>query len=93
MESIYRDLEYARSLVKRRHEEEENATVRDKHYSITSADLSPTFEPYTDSSHEGSNGSSAAGGAPSDDWSVISGALDDERPEIHRTTASTTPSG
>lgn len=83
IEAIYRDLEYARTLVKHRHREdieEDNATVLERHYSMTASERSPHLEPYTDSSHESSNGSAAGGGAPSEDWSVISSSgADDER--------------
>lgn len=80
IECIYRDLEYARTLVHRRHSDhsEENATIRENHYSLTSSsDHSPHLDPYTDSSNESHNGSSAAG-APSEDWSVISSGGPDE---------------
>ncbi|KZV92112.1 UDP-Glycosyltransferase/glycogen phosphorylase [Exidia glandulosa HHB12029] len=86
IEAIYRDLEYARTLVKHRHKDdtdEDNATVQERRYSMP-AERSPHLEPYTDSSHESSNGSAAGGGAPSEDWSVISssGADDDRRNAI-----------
>ncbi|KAH7104729.1 UDP-Glycosyltransferase/glycogen phosphorylase [Auriculariales sp. MPI-PUGE-AT-0066] len=92
IESIYRDLEYARTLVKRQHEDDEIATIRDKHYhSAPSGEGSPHFEPYTDSSHESSNGSSAADGTLSEDWSVISSNApdDDERSPTVSTPAAT----
>ena len=81
IESIYRDLEYARSLVKRRHDDEqERATIRDKHHRSASAsaslDHSAHSDLYTD---ESSNGSSVAG-APSEDWSVISATEDTHSP-------------
>ncbi|KAI0067772.1 glycosyltransferase family 1 protein [Artomyces pyxidatus] len=69
MEAIYRDLEYARSLIKRSGVEDhvdevdgaEDATIRDR---IPS---SPPSRPETRSGD-----SSGGGGAPSEDWSVIS---------------------
>jgi sterol 3beta-glucosyltransferase len=69
IESIYRDMDYARSLIKRNipdsdddleDEMEEHSTIRDHSGSAT--------EPQSGYSSSGS----APGGAPSEDWSVIS---------------------
>lgn len=74
IEAIYRDLDYARSLVKRRQtgltneDETEQETIRDHRRQPSG---SPTG---LDSS-----GYSSAGGAASEDWSVISDAEGDTR--------------
>ena len=66
-EAIYRDLEYARSLIKRTvHDDlledvivDEDATIRD-------------YERRPSSSHSGYSSSGSGPGASSEDWSVIS---------------------
>lgn len=70
IEAIYRDLEYSRTLIKRpsAHDERagdandaEDATIRER-----GASSSPP------SRSETRSGGSSAGGAPSEDWSVVS---------------------
>lgn len=67
IEAIYRDLEYARTLLKRSgaHEDvsdAEHATIREKGTSSSPPSRSETR----------SGGSSTGGGPPSEDWSVVS---------------------
>jgi len=75
IESIYRDLEYARSLIKRTHHDDEES------------DSSPPTNKDADSppsgSHSGSGYSSSGSAqrAPSEDWSLISDQ-DDRRSSI-----------
>ena len=87
IESIYRDLEYARSLIKHTNvdsdrEEEadtEHSTIRNYDQSLTN-----NFSP----SSYSSNGS--VRGAPSEDWSVISDS--DDRRSSHLGESHSTPS-
>jgi sterol 3beta-glucosyltransferase len=67
IEAIYRDLEYARTLLKRPsvHDDvndAEHATIREKGTSSSPPSRSETR----------SGGSSTGGGPPSEDWSVVS---------------------
>jgi sterol 3beta-glucosyltransferase len=67
IEAIYRDLEYARTLLKRSgaHDDvndAEHATIREKGTSSSPPSRSETR----------SGGSSTGGGPPSEDWSVVS---------------------
>ncbi|KAL1740244.1 hypothetical protein HDZ31DRAFT_21224, partial [Schizophyllum fasciatum] len=80
IESIYRDLEYARSLIKAppsqrplsQHEDSdeellpEDSTIRDSSANI--------------SEHNSGYNSSSGGGAPSEDWSMISADGEERRP-------------
>ncbi|KAH9044774.1 hypothetical protein EDB85DRAFT_2070865 [Lactarius pseudohatsudake] len=62
IEAIYRDLEYSRTLIKRPSApDEQDATIRER-----GASSSPP------SRSETRSGGSSAGGAPSEDWSVVS---------------------
>ena len=82
IESIYRDLEYARSLIKAPptqprplppHDDSdqelvlENSTIRD---SVTT----------NNSEHNSGYNSSSGGGAPSEDWSMVSADGEERRP-------------
>lgn len=80
MESIYRDLEYARSLIKRTSSDEdgdemdtEDATIKDDDHAYPSNPSS--------GSHSGYSSGGSARGAPSEDWSVISDQ-DDRRSSL-----------
>lgn len=74
IEAIYRDLEYARSLIKRTHHDEaiqeamDAAATRDQSSSSSSTPNRPL------------SGCSSSGRAPSEEWSVISDQ-DDSRDE------------
>jgi sterol 3beta-glucosyltransferase len=78
IESIYRDLEYSRSLIKRAVTDDmiddevgtEHSTIREYHHDLPS---NMSLEPRSGYSSNGS-----ARGAPSEDWSVIS-EQDDRR--------------
>ena len=70
IEAIYRDLDYARSLIKGTPaaadgQDDELATIRERYSS------SPAASPGRRSGHS-SRSSAQGGGAPSSDWSVIS---------------------
>lgn len=79
IESIYRDLEYARSLIKRgavedismSDEDEEGATIRHRNSKRNSRDAA----------HSGYSSSGSTPGALSEDWSVISDQ-DDRRSSL-----------
>lgn len=78
IESIYRDLEYARSLIKRQRNEESDgeaetdlSTIRDHDHRVS----------YSPESYSGYNSSGSVRGAPSEEWSVISDQ-DDRRSSI-----------
>jgi len=75
IESIYRDLEYARSLIKRSNGNDEES---DPSPPNSKDDDSP---PYASQSGSGYSSSGSAQRAPSDDWSVIS-EQDDRRSSI-----------
>lgn len=74
IEAIYRDLEYARSLIRRTVHEDavdaEDSTIREHDQSLSSL----SSRPETRSEESSGNGapSESGGGAPSEDWSVIS---------------------
>lgn len=71
VESIYRDLEYARSLIKRSPPDidEDDVEIDPEHATIRRCQRnSPPIDPSSGYSSSGS----ARGGAPSEDWSVIS---------------------
>lgn len=75
IESIYRDLEYARSLIKRQRNEESDGEAE--------TDLSTIRNrvSYSSESYSGDNSSGSVRGAPSEEWSVISDQ-DDRRSSI-----------
>ncbi|KAF9015467.1 hypothetical protein BDQ17DRAFT_1386196 [Cyathus striatus] len=72
IESIYRDLEYARSLIKRNKTEDVGSSTDDEAYT-EHATIRNSNQPLQASSPVGSYSSAGSGrGAPSEDWSVIS---------------------
>ncbi|RDB29507.1 Sterol 3-beta-glucosyltransferase [Hypsizygus marmoreus] len=70
IESLYRDLEYARSLIKRTNSDDDDDEMDNEHSTVRNQDHS--------GSHSGYSSSGSARGAPSEDWSVIS-EQDDRR--------------
>jgi sterol 3beta-glucosyltransferase len=74
IEAIYRDLEYARTLIKRPGAPEERAGETDDAEDVTIRERVPSSPPSTSETRSG--GSSTGGGPPSEDWSVVSD-LDD----------------
>ncbi|KAF9270570.1 hypothetical protein L218DRAFT_952672 [Marasmius fiardii PR-910] len=71
IESIYRDLEYAKSLIKRNapDTDDDNSSLEGEDGTIRDQDLSRTR---LSQSGRSSSGSARGDGAPSEDWSVIS---------------------
>ncbi|KAF8898479.1 glycosyltransferase family 1 protein [Infundibulicybe gibba] len=70
VESIYRDLEYARSLIKRTHTDDDFDSDQDETEHSTIRDRMPLHS--TPERLSGYSSSGSARGAPSEDWSVIS---------------------
>ena len=91
IESIYRDLEYARSLVKRNRtrnsdtdddEEEEDGTIRVRRPAHRNNGSSCQSTPDRVGAGSSESWSESAQGAPSEDWSVISDR--DDSPQTRR---------
>jgi sterol 3beta-glucosyltransferase len=78
IESIYRDLEYARSLIKRHRNEESDGEAETDLSTIRNHDHRVS---YSSESYSGYNSSGSVRGAPSEEWSVISDQ-DDRRSSI-----------
>ncbi|KXN81119.1 Sterol 3-beta-glucosyltransferase [Leucoagaricus sp. SymC.cos] len=78
IESIYRDLEYARSLIKHTAVVDPEEDADNEHSTIRNRDASlpNNFSP---GSYSGYSSSGSVRGAPSEDWSVISDQEDQER--------------
>lgn len=75
IEALYRDLEYARTLIKRPGAPEERTDeIHDAEDATIRERGSPSSPPSTSETRSG--GSSTGGGPPSEDWSVVSD-LDD----------------
>jgi sterol 3beta-glucosyltransferase len=83
IESIYRDLEYARSLIKRTMtDEDDEDEMGTEHATIKDDDHAYPYTSHPSSgSHSGYSSSGSARGAPSEDWSVIS-EQDDRRSSL-----------
>ncbi|KAJ3570870.1 hypothetical protein NP233_g4123 [Leucocoprinus birnbaumii] len=77
IESIYRDLEYARSLIKHTAVEDPGDDVDNEHSTIRNREASSNnFSP---SSYSGYGSVGSLRGPPSEDWSVISDSEDQDR--------------
>lgn len=76
IESIYRDLEYARSLIKHTAVEDPDEQADNEHSTIRNFTYPNTFSP---SSLSGCSSAGSVRGAPSEDWSVISDQEDQEK--------------
>lgn len=72
VESIYRDLDYARSLVKRRQISDTNNDNLEQEHSTIRRGRSQSVVGRASTDRASSSSSSIRNGAPSEDWSVIS---------------------
>lgn len=78
IESIYRDLEYARSLIKHTTVEDPGDDADNEHSTIRNHDASFS-NPISPASYSGYGSAGSMRGPPSEDWSVISDSEDQDR--------------